>query len=275
MKFSICSWTFGNDTIENIMRFVARSGYDAIEIRAAVGEYNWQELLSLSKDLSLEIGGLTGDTSFDEKDLAHSNPANRQKAVDHFKRQIEAVKEVEGKYLVVCPSAVGKSALIGKQSDVWNWAVESVQALTDTASDLDVNLIIEPLNRYESCIVNTAQDALQFVKDVAHPKVRTMLDTYHMNIEEKDMESPFATVKDVLEIVHVADSNRQALGRGHIPFKQVISGIQKAGFDGTIVVECCAPGADPFRADKGLPTMEWIYKYAQESIEYLKKSFIV
>ncbi|MED0894435.1 sugar phosphate isomerase/epimerase family protein [Aneurinibacillus migulanus] len=99
--------------------------------------------------------------------------------------------------------------------------------------------------------------------DVAHSKVKAMLDTYHMNIEEEDMESPFITVKDVLEVVHVADSNRQALGRGHIPFNQVFSGIQKTGFDGTVVVECCAPGPNPFEADKGTPSMDWIYKYAE------------
>lgn len=55
MKFSICSWTFGNAPIEKVMKFVAQAGYDAIEIRAAVNEYNWKELLRLSKELSLEM----------------------------------------------------------------------------------------------------------------------------------------------------------------------------------------------------------------------------
>ncbi|MED4599130.1 sugar phosphate isomerase/epimerase [Paenibacillus validus] len=275
MKFSICSWTFGNEPIEKVMKFVSETGYDAIEIRAAVNEYNWKELLRLSKDLSLDIGGLTGDTGWpcEEQDLANRSAAHRQRAVEYFKRQIEAVKEVEGSYLVVCPSAVGKTALMGNPGEDWKWAVDSVQKLTDQASEWDVTLVIEPLNRYESCIVNTAEHALQFVQEVGHPNVKTLLDSYHMNVEEKDMETPFFTVKDHLEILHVADSNRQALGRGHINFAPFVSGIQKAAFNGTVVVECCAPGANPFQADKGHPAMEWIYTYATESLAYLKKHF--
>ncbi|WP_047150985.1 sugar phosphate isomerase/epimerase family protein [Aneurinibacillus tyrosinisolvens] len=276
MKFSICSWTFGNQPIKRVMEFVAQTGYDSIEIRAAINEYNWKELLQLSKELSLEIGGLTGDTSWphEEQDLANPNGNNRQKAIAYFKRQIEAVREVEGKYLVVCPSAVGKTALLGGPGEDWKWAVDSVQKLTTTASELDVMLIIEPLNRYESCIVNTAEHASRFVQEVGHPKVKTLLDSYHMNIEERDMETPFLQVKEYLGILHVADSNRQALGRGHINFTQFALGVEKAKFDGPIVVECCAPGSNPFQADKGLPAMEEIYTYATESLAYLKKLFV-
>ncbi|WP_127490254.1 sugar phosphate isomerase/epimerase family protein [Paenibacillus ehimensis] len=275
MKFSICSWTFGNVPIEKVMKFVAQAGYDAIEIRAAVNEYNWKELLRLSKELSLEIGGLTGDTGWprEEQDLANRYETNRKSAIDYFKRQIEAAKEVEANYLVVCPSAVGKSAPMGNTGEDWKWAVDSVQQLTDKASELDITLVIEPLNRYESCIVNTAEHALKFVQEVGHPKVKTLLDSYHMNMEEKDMKTPFLTVKDHLEILHVADSNRQALGRGHINFAEFVTGYKQAAFDGMVVVECSAPGPNPFQADKGMPAMELIYTYATESLLFLKQHF--
>jgi len=273
MKFSICSWTFGNIPIEKTMEFVSKTGYDAIEIRADINNYNWNKISHLAKELSLEIGGLTGDTGWpnEEQDLANSNPNNRKKAIDYFKRQVEAVKEVEGDYLVICPSAVGKIALLGSDGEDWKWAVNSVQQLTTLADELDVKLVIEPLNRYESCLVNTAQQAVDFVKDVDHPKVKMLLDSYHMNIEEKDMESPFLLVQDHLEIIHVADSNRQGLGRGHINFEQFFSGIKKSEFDGYVIVECSAPGSNPFQADKGYPAMDQIYTYATESLEYLKR----
>jgi len=92
-----------------------------------------------------------------------------------------------------------------------------------------------------------------------------------MNIEEKDMESLFLLVQDYLEIIHVADSNRQGLGRGHINYEQFFSGVKKFEFDGYVIVECSAPGSNPFQADKGYPAMEQIYAYATESLEYLKK----
>lgn len=272
MKFSICSWTFGNVPIEKTMKFVSQVGYDAIEIRADVNNYNWKDILHLSKELSLEVGGLTGDTGWpnEDQDLANSNPMNRKKAVDYFRRQIEAVKEVEGNYLVICPSAVGKIAPLGSGGEDWKWAVNSVQQLTDLADELDVTLVIEPLNRYESCLVNTAEQAVRFVKEVDHPKVRMLLDSYHMNIEEKDMKSPILLAEDYLEIIHVADSNRQGLGRGHINFEQFFSGVETSKFDGYVVVECTPPGPNPFQSDKGHPAMDLIYTYATESLAYLK-----
>ncbi|KMY50990.1 sugar phosphate isomerase/epimerase family protein [Peribacillus loiseleuriae] len=273
MKFSICSWIFGSLPIEKVMQFVSQTGYDAIEIRAAVNDYNWKDILQLSKALSLEIGGLTGDTGWpnEEQDLANASPTNRQKAIEYFNRQIEAVKEVEGTYLVVCPSAVGKTAPMGQNGEDWKWAVDSVQKLTEKASELDITLVIEPLNRYESCIVNSGQDGVRFVREVGHPKVRMLLDSYHMNMEDEDMETPFLLAKDHLEILHVADSNRRALGRGHIDFGQFVSGMKKSDFTGYIVVECMAPGVNPFQPDKGQPEMDLIYTYAEESLGYLRK----
>ncbi|MFY0779850.1 sugar phosphate isomerase/epimerase family protein [Peribacillus simplex] len=273
MKFSICSWIFGDMPIDKIMRFVSGTGYDAIEIRAAVNDYDWKDILHLSKELSLEIGGLTGDSAWPNQahDLANAHIENRRKAIDYFKRQMEAVKAVEGKYLVVCPSAVGKTSPMGLNGDDWKWAVDSVQELVGKACELNITLVIEPLNRYESCLVNSGEDALRFVQEVGSPKVRMLLDSYHMNIEEVDLETPFLKTKEYLEIVHVADSNRQALGRGHIDFGKITSGINRSGFNGHIVVECMAPGADPFQASKGYPAIDLIYTYAEESLLYLKE----
>jgi D-psicose/D-tagatose/L-ribulose 3-epimerase len=273
MKFSICSWIFGDMPIDKIMRFVSGAGYDAIEIRAAVNEYDWKDILHHSRELSLEIGGLTGDSAWPNQahDLANGHIENRRKSIDYFKRQIEAVKEVEGEYLVVCPSAVGKTSLMGLNGEDWKWAVDSVQELAGKACELDVTLVIEPLNRYESCLVNSGEDALRFVQEVGSPKVRMLLDSYHMNIEEEDLETPFLNAKEYLEIVHVADSNRQALGRGHLDFGKITSGINRSGFNGHIVVECMAQGADPFKASKGSPAMDLMYIFADESLLYLKE----
>ncbi|SMQ86999.1 Sugar phosphate isomerase/epimerase [Bacillus sp. OV166] len=238
MELSICSWTFGEEPIEKVAKFVKDTG--------------WPD---------------------ENKDLANRNPVNRKKAIEYFKRQIEAVNNVNGRYLIVCPSAVGKSAPMGNGKEDWEWAVDSIHQLTEKASELDVKLIIEPLNRYESCIVNSADDAYRFVNEINHPIVKTLLDTYHMNIEEKDMVEPFRRIFEMVEVVHVADNNRQGLGRGQLPFQQIFSELQSLKYDGTIVVECCTPGANPFSADKGRDNMQWMYKYAEESLVYLKKWF--
>ena len=221
MRFSICAWTFGNTPIDKVFELVSSAGYTAIDLTAAVDACDWAQATRLAERFSLEISGLTCDSGWpaEDHDLANKDALNRQKAVDYFKRQIECVKLVGGDYLIVVPSAVGKfRSMAGDTSEDWKWAVESVCNLTETAANNQVTLVMEPLNRYESCVVNTAEDVLRFVTEVNHPNVRALLDTYHMNIEESDVGKAFLTVKDCVEVVHFADSNRRALGRGPYRF---------------------------------------------------------
>ena len=165
MRFSICSWTFGNTPIEQVFALVSAAGYACIDLTATVDDFDCDRVARLARDFSLEISGLTCDSGWpaEEHDLANKNVLNRQKAVAYFKRQIETVRTVGGDYLIVVPSAVGKSAPMGKDTaEDWKWGVESVRSLTEAAEENGVTLVIEPLNRYESCIVNTAEDALRF-----------------------------------------------------------------------------------------------------------------
>lgn len=117
-----------------------------------------------------------------------------------------------------------------------------------------------------------AETASRFLQEVNEPNVKTMLDTFHMNIEEENFINPFERLKGQLETVHVADSNRRGLGRGHIPFEEVVKGVQQIGYSKTITVECLAPGGHPFE-----PTskqhIEELYKYMKESLEFLKQNF--
>ena len=276
MRFSVCSWTFGNTPLDKVFELVSAAGYTSVDLTAVVDSCDWTQAARSAERFSLEISGLTCDSGWpaEDHDLANKNVLNRQKAVDYFKRQIECVKVVGGDYLIVVPSAVGKFRAMGVDTtEDWKWAVESVSKLTETAANNQVTLVIEPLNRYESCIVNTAEDVSRFVKEVDHPNVRALLDTYHMNIEESDIEKAFLTVRDCLEVVHFADSNRRALGRGHIDFRPAVSGMKAIGFDRTIVLECTAPGPDPFRADKGDTTAQTMATYAAESLAKLKEWF--
>jgi sugar phosphate isomerase/epimerase len=80
-------------------------------------------------------------------------------------------------------------------------------------------------------------------------------------------------LQNELEVVHFADSNRQALGRGHIDFQPVVSGMKQIGFDKTIVLECTAPGPNPFKADKGEMTMEVMSQCAADSLVKLREWF--
>ena len=116
MRFSICSWTFGNTPIEQVFALVSAAGYACIDLTATVDDFDCDRVARLARDFSLEISGPTCDSGWpaEEHDLANKNELNRQKAVAYFKRQIETVRTVGGDYLIVVPSAVGKSAPMGR-----------------------------------------------------------------------------------------------------------------------------------------------------------------
>lgn len=275
MKFSICSWTFGNKPIEEVIQLASEIGYDEIEIAANVEEYDWSKISREVKNNNISLRGLSGDAGWpnEETDMANPNPQNRIKAIDHLKKQVQAARTVGAEYIVVSPSAPGKSVPLGKESEDWNWAIDSVQKLAPFAKDKGVQLIIEPLNRYESCILNTGEQAQRFIKEVNYSNVKTMLDTFHMNIEETNLTKPFEQMHEDLALIHMADTNRQGLGYGRLPLNEIAQGIKSNGYQGTITIECLAPGPDPFEANKKEKNMQWMSKYAKDSLQELHRMF--
>jgi sugar phosphate isomerase/epimerase len=101
---------------------------------------------------------------------------------------------------------------------------------------------LEPLNRYESDFINNVDEALAFLSVVDHPALGVVLDTFHMNIEERSWTDPFrrAMAAGKLWHVHVGDNNRLALGRGLIDFHAILLALGSAGYEGFLSAELLA-----------------------------------
>lgn len=273
MKFSICSWTFGNIPLEEVIQFSSKIGYDEIEVGAAVDGHDWSHIKQLAKNNGITIRGINADASFlrPETDLANDTEEVRQQAIDHFKKQLDIGAFLEAEYIVLAPAAPGRSIPFHSEHQDRLWAIDSIKQLAPYAKKYGITIVVEPLNRYESCLVNNAEDAKKFLKDVNESNVKSMLDTFHMNIEEKNFEEPFVELKDLLETVHVADSNRQGLGYGHIPFDEVAKGLKKIDYNKTMTLESLVPGRNPFDASR--TNMDFIYQYAEDSLKLMHKYF--
>lgn len=116
-------------------------------------------------------------------------------------------------------------------------AIDTLRQCAEIAGELGVNLLVEPINRYETNFINTAQDGIELIEAIGHPCVKLLLDTFHMNIEEID---PCITIRNVgthLGYVHFADSNRQAPGWGHINFSVIVEALAGIGYQGFINAE--------------------------------------
>ena len=129
---------------------------------------------------------------------------------------------------------------------------------------------MEVLNRYESHLVNTGAQALEFVADVGSDQVGILLDAYHMNIEEASPANALREAGDRLWLYHVADSNRHGAGRGHTDFGAQLEALAEIGYDGPIILECPPPGPDPYTAIKDDESLPWLETFLAESKGYLE-----
>jgi D-psicose/D-tagatose/L-ribulose 3-epimerase len=116
-------------------------------------------------------------------------------------------------------------------------SVAVLQALADRASSVGVALSLEVVNRYESNLINTGRQALEFLKEVDREGVSVHLDTYHMNIEESDLFQPILDTGDRLGYVHIGESHRGYLGTGSVDFGSAFRALDRINYSGPIVFE--------------------------------------
>lgn len=119
----------------------------------------------------------------------------------------------------------------------WDRSVAALARVAEVAAREGVTLGIEPVNRYESNLCNTAQQALQMIDEISAGNVVVHLDCFHMNIEEGDLETPVLKAHDRLGYVHVGESHRGYLGSGTIDFARFFRALARIGYRGPIAFE--------------------------------------
>jgi D-psicose/D-tagatose/L-ribulose 3-epimerase len=164
--------------------------------------------------------------------------AVRSKTRAHLETCIQTAAEAGGK-LIAGPiySPVGYLPGRRRNSDEWNRAVECYQSLGDALAQNDVTLAIEPLNRFETYFLNTAEDAAALCEAVGNPRVGVLFDTFHANIEEKNVASAFRSLGQHLKHVHTCENDRGTPGTGHVDWPGVFSALREMKYDGWLTIE--------------------------------------
>jgi D-psicose/D-tagatose/L-ribulose 3-epimerase len=124
-----------------------------------------------------------------------------------------------------------------RSAEEWKREVEFLQSLGDTLTRNDVTLAVEPLNRFETFFLNTVADTVKLCEEVNHPKVGVLLDTFHANIEERDVVAAFARAGKHLKHVHTCENDRGTPGTGHVPWTGVFQVLRDLKYDGWLIIE--------------------------------------
>jgi D-psicose/D-tagatose/L-ribulose 3-epimerase len=121
--------------------------------------------------------------------------------------------------------------------DEWSWAVEMFQKLGNALDANDVTLSIEPVNRSETFFLRTAHEAKSFCDAVDHPRMGVTIDTFHANIEERNVVEAIVSLGSRLKHIHASENDRGLLGRGHVDFPGIVAALRKSGYDGYLTIE--------------------------------------
>jgi D-psicose/D-tagatose/L-ribulose 3-epimerase len=134
-------------------------------------------------------------------------------------------------------SALGYFSGAGPTADEWKWGVDSMRQVAEHAEKVGVTLAVEALNRFECYFLNCAADTARFVAEVNNPRCRMMYDTFHANIEEKNIGQAIQSAAPYLAHVHISENDRSTPGQGAIRWAENFDALAANGYDGWMVVE--------------------------------------
>ena len=221
---------------------VAALGFDILEINAGtVAEMSTQGRRSLKAhavDQDITLSYCIGLQK--QYDPASEDESVRRKGVAYLQKMVEAIGEVGGGNLGGILYSYWPGSLPEGVTDKRPYVERSVASMKEaakTAEDCNVTLNMEVVNRFEQFLINTCDEAIAYVDEVGSPKVKVMLDTFHMNIEEDFAGEAILKAGDKLGHFHIGENNRMPPGYGHIPWTEIGAALRKINYQGYVVME--------------------------------------
>lgn len=237
MKFSMCTAVYGMHDLHDTINRAAAIGFDAVELTAALHlpvestPERRREVKGWIKDAGITCSALHYIFDGSVK-LATADRALNAKCAEYLCRVMDVAADMDAPTVIVGSGGATRHLDDGvDRAEATKCMADVLHQAGEYAADKGVYLAVEAINRYETNFLNTMQQATEFVQLVDHPHVRTMADTYHLNIEEADPVESVRKYGYALQNLHLADSNRHAPGTGHFDFKAVADALKEIGFD--------------------------------------------
>jgi sugar phosphate isomerase/epimerase len=259
---------FGEDIAQSIDR-VARFGYDAIEVVGEPAAFDAKRIKRLASDAGIAVSSVCSIYTA-ERDLAHPDAAVRAKAVQYVKDVADFAATMNAETIIVHPTACMKTQPLASAADERQWAVAGIREAGEYAAPLGVSLSLECWNRYETYFMNRLEQAASLWRAVGLTNGGIQGDTFHMSIEEASIADAFRQHGDVLQHVHLADSNRAAPGAGHLDFAPIMQALVDVGYAGYCSFELLPASADPFGAMTAGGQDAFYDPYTEQAINHLK-----
>ena len=233
---------FSNNDL-SLMGKVKSMGYDVLEIcieDPAILSSDAINVAAKKYGLDISICGAFGP----DRDISHEDPTIRAHGIAYLNTCIDFAAEV-GSPFVCGPmySATGKTRLLSpeERKQQFDWAVESIVTVAGHAQAKGVGLAIEPLNRFETDLINTLEQGVELCRAVGLDNVGLLIDTFHMHIEEKSLTESIRIAAPYIFHVQVSENDRGTPGKGQVHWDEFFAALNEINYEGSIVVESFLP----------------------------------
>jgi sugar phosphate isomerase/epimerase len=226
--------TFKGDLDTNLTR-IASLGYDGVELAIRDPRLvNADELERLVRERSLGVPAIGTGQAWGEEGLSFTDPdpAIRQQAIERIQSHFPLAARFGALVIIGLVRGIVRPGMDPQQA--MDWLVAALQECCSAARPLGVRLALEPINRYETTLINNAAQGLELIERVGAGNFGLLLDTFHMNIEEPGIETSIRRCGPRIFHFHVADSNRWHPGAGHLDFQSILSTLQETGYKGWV-----------------------------------------
>ena len=226
-----------DNSIEEVLPTIKQKGFDGIEFPIfRITDVSPARVRRAMKLNDLECN--TVSIFVDGLSAISDNATIRKRSIQWLKDAIAITAECGADTIagpLYCP--VGYLPGRRRTADEWSWAIEAYQRVGDTLTEHNVSLAIEPLNRFETFFLNTAEDAALLAEEVGHPNIGILYDTFHANIEEKSIAAGLLKVGKHLKLIHTCENDRGIPGSGHVEWASVFDAIRQLRYDGWLTIE--------------------------------------
>ena len=221
---------------------VADIGFDVLEVNGGtVGNMTPDERRALKAHADERGVGLSFCIGLTQPyDIASEDASVRENGIAFLQKMAQAIGEMGGGNLGGIIYSYWPATLpmgVSDKRPYWDRSVASMRQAVKAAEDHNVRFNMEVVNRFEQYLLNTCQEAVDYVKAVDSPNAKVMLDTFHINIEEDFFSEAILTAGPHLGHFHIGENNRRPPGYGHIPWTEIGAALRQIGYQGDIVME--------------------------------------
>ena len=258
-------------------------GFDILEISAGqlldMPTKEIDELKAITKDLGISISSNIGPSK--DKDIASKDPAVRGKGIKFLTDIMKVMDRLDSRVLAGVIYSYWPCEFDDfDKPAIWERGVKSVKKLGGVAEDLGIDYCLEVVNRFETNILNTCAEGLEYCRDVDCKSVKLLLDTFHMNIEEDNIAKAIREAGDYLAHLHVGEGNRKPPGQGSLPWSDIGKALRDINFTKGVVMEPfvkmggkVAEDVKVWRDLSNGADEAMMDQYCIESLDFLKKAF--